>query len=865
MDMPDDTLNLDDTIPGPGGGPSDADLSEGSMIGKYRIVRLIGRGGMGQVYEVEHTVLDKSFALKLLPGHLARRPDALARFQREAKVMANLEHEHILLVDDFGEHDGRYFLRMPLVRGVDLAPLGLKGRAVTLQDLADEGGGRVEQALLADLLGQVLDGLTYAHAQGAVHRDIKPANILLEPAGSAGVSPASGSAIHVRITDFGLVRMVGEEWLRSQADISVRQSMSLGEMQTVMPSLTQQGSSTRSLLGTYAYMSPEQKSGEQADHASDLYAVGLIAFRFLTGLEEMAFDLPSNIDDALAPEWDAWVRQALRPQKEKRFVSAAEMATELREAAAGMPGTSEATERQQAEEAERQREQQERARKAREEKRRRAEDQSREREKGRRDEVAGPTKKAKKGCLLTRTCGCVVILFLGGIGLVVLPPNGPRSALEWLRQVLSPEEVPDTINGPTPTQMAAPTDGSPKVFIASAQDLSNGIKDVNLKVPIALLQGQTHRGNVNRTGVFYSKSVRKHPSVKWRVKPGGKINSCPMVFQGRVYVATDAGIICALDAETGAEKWRFMMAAGPIASIGEGLDGNIYPSAPTIKEGILYIGSAAGYLYAVDIGTGRAKWKTTVPSAWKYVVGSPLPAYGVVLVSLIRSGMDHCSVMAVHGETGQVLSVYRSVAPGSASMSLAENRLLVGTRLINMRTGFLQGGTDLCSGSNTTAMYEGRAYAVGDRSGSVSMITASDYRRARKLYSVPIARGDTETIRNGPVDNTLALWSDKLYFGNRQGNLYCHNAMTGSRIWLTKLSSATRCAPSISTVIDSRDAVLYIGCDDGVVQAVDAVTGEKLWTFKTGGTIWVDPWVYEGVVFVASDDGYLYALEDGPR
>jgi serine/threonine protein kinase len=306
------------------------------MIGQYRTVRLIGRGGMGQVYEVEHTGLEKRFALKLLPGHLARRPGALERFQREARIMARLEHDHILRVDDFGDDDGRYYLRMPLARGVGLAPLGLKGHAVTLQDLADAGGGRVEQALLADLLSQVLDGLTYAHAEGAVHRDIKPANILLE-------SGRGGSPLHVRITDFGLVRMVGEEWLRSQADISVRQSMSLGEMQTVAPSLTQQGSSTRSLLGTYAYMSPEQKRGEQADFASDLYAVGLIVFRFLTGLEEMAFRLPSQVDCALCSAWDRWVMCALEPASAERFPSAAEMRVKLQDVAAAIGSGPEVT------------------------------------------------------------------------------------------------------------------------------------------------------------------------------------------------------------------------------------------------------------------------------------------------------------------------------------------------------------------------------------------------------------------------------------------------------------------------------------------------------------------------------------------
>jgi len=501
MDMPDDTLNFDDTIPGSSGTPSEADLPEGSLIGQYRVVRLIGRGGMGQVYEVEHTVLDKSFALKLLPGHLARRPDALARFQREAKVMANLEHEHILLVDDFGEHAGRYFLRMPLVRGVDLAPLGLQGNAVTLQDLADAGGGRVDQALLADLLGQVLEALSYAHAQGAVHRDIKPANILLEPG-------RTRSPLHIRITDFGLVRIVGEDWLRSQADLSVRESLSLGDLQTIIPSLTQQGSSTRALLGTYAFMSPEQKRGQQADYASDLYAIGLIAFRFLTGLDEMAFDLPSDVDDALAPEWDAWIRQAVRPQKEKRFASAAEMGVGLRGISIAIGARAEAAaraeqerERRQAEAARRERERQERVRAEQIEKRRRADAVARQRERRLRaaakDTNAAPAQRRSllqpRGCVtvLAKTFGCMAVLTWAGIAVMLL-------LIIWILDDPVEDRLIVTSEPPTrPMHRPVPTADPAKVFTTSTRN-----------VDIATPQGKSQKEITYHTNALGMEFVR---------------------------------------------------------------------------------------------------------------------------------------------------------------------------------------------------------------------------------------------------------------------------------------------------------------------------------------------------------------------
>ena len=166
----DKSIGSEDTLGGAGG---KASFPPGTLLGQYRLVRLLGRGGMGEVYEAEHTTLGLRYALKLLPEDFASRPGALERFRREARVMAQLQHEHIVKVDDFGETEGRYWLRMELMEGVG------KG-VVSLADLAKKSGGELEQGLLADILLQVTDGLGYAHAHGAVHRDLKPGNILLE-------------------------------------------------------------------------------------------------------------------------------------------------------------------------------------------------------------------------------------------------------------------------------------------------------------------------------------------------------------------------------------------------------------------------------------------------------------------------------------------------------------------------------------------------------------------------------------------------------------------------------------------------------------------------------------------------------------
>ena len=294
----DKSIGSEDTLGGAGG---KASFPPGTLLGQYRLVRLLGRGGMGEVYEAEHTTLGLRYALKLLPEDFASRPGALERFRREARVMAQLQHEHIVKVDDFGETEGRYWLRMELMEGVG------KG-VVSLADLAKKSGGKLEQGLLADILLQVTDGLGYAHTHGVVHRDLKPGNILLE-------KDEKGET-RAKVADFGLVRLVGEEWVRSQAQVSVQRSLSMGEQPTEGDS---EGTSTKALLGTYEYMSPEQKRGEEADARSDIYALGLIVFRLLTGQKDLSFELPTQMDESILPGWDNLVRSALKPVQEKRL------------------------------------------------------------------------------------------------------------------------------------------------------------------------------------------------------------------------------------------------------------------------------------------------------------------------------------------------------------------------------------------------------------------------------------------------------------------------------------------------------------------------------------------------------------------
>ncbi len=289
-------------------------LAPGATLGQYKIVSLVGRGGMGEVYEVEHTTLGRRYALKLLTRDLESRPHSLESFRREARVMANLEHPNIVRVDDFGETDGRYWLRMELAEGIaQEAVEGTEGkkRITSLQQLADAHEARLPQEVLLTILKRTLGGLSYAHEHGAIHRDLKPSNILL--GGSLEGGPHN---LTVKIGDFGLVRMMGEKWVQTQAERSAQLSLSMGGRRT----RHDEGSSTRSLLGTYEYMSPEQKRGEEADERSDIYALGLMTFKLLTG-RNPSTKPPSRIDTELARGWDDVVAGAMEEKRSARIAS----------------------------------------------------------------------------------------------------------------------------------------------------------------------------------------------------------------------------------------------------------------------------------------------------------------------------------------------------------------------------------------------------------------------------------------------------------------------------------------------------------------------------------------------------------------
>jgi serine/threonine-protein kinase len=257
-------------------------LVQGTRLGPYEVIGAIGAGGMGEVYRATDTNLKRQVAIKVLPEALATDPERLARFQREAEVLAALNHPNIATIHGIEKSDGLTALVMELVEGPTLAEI-LDGSAAALDSgrspaVSRELGVKSRALSVSDALAiarQIADALEAAHDRGIVHRDLKPANIKVRDDGT------------VKVLDFGLAKAFAPDAM-SGGSVSVSMSPTL-----TSPAMTQLGI----ILGTAAYMSPEQAKGRSVDKRADIWAFGAVLYEMVTGRRAFGGD---DISDTLA-------------------------------------------------------------------------------------------------------------------------------------------------------------------------------------------------------------------------------------------------------------------------------------------------------------------------------------------------------------------------------------------------------------------------------------------------------------------------------------------------------------------------------------------------------------------------------------
>lgn len=388
----------------------------------------------------------------------------------------------------------------------------------------------------------------------------------------------------------------------------------------------------------------------------------------------------------------------------------------------------------------------------------------------------------------------------------------------------------------------------------SAQEKETSVPFKGVKIT----KGAMYRANPGRTGVFKATGVTQKPSVAWTAEIGGEITSSPVAFEGKVYVGGQDGFY-ALDAQTGKVAWKFEVKGG-------------VESSACIANDVLCFADTGATLIALNAKTGTEMWRyASKTKTAEKTRSSPAMAYGVVFCALARE------IVALDMMTGRViwsLTGDKASYPASfGSVALTPKTLFLfggsnwdcmyghdlATSEIVFKTGQPWDGGQGVYLRNTPAITENGDIFINETR-KIRRFSKEKNDRERKDLKYPLWVTfllDKEVDDNELIEQSCATpWKDRVFGGRFDGKFAAVAMQDGKQLWIKRYPAEILSAPSVA----DSSGLVFFGCFDGHLYALDANTGDERWKFKTGGKIISSPWVGDGVIYVSSTDGKVYAL-----
>lgn len=768
----------------------------GQQFGNYRLLRLIGHGGFADVYLGEHIYMGTQAAIKVLHTQLGDKE--VGRFREEASMVARLEHPHIVRVLEFGMEENTPYLVLSYAPNGTLRERYPKGTILSLPTIVD-------------YVRQVADALQYAHNEKIIHRDIKPENMLL------------GRRNEILLSDFGIAL------------------------------IAQNSQSVKDLAGTAAYMAPEQIEAHPRP-ASDQYALGIIVYEWLSGAcpfkgtfteiaLKHAITTPPSLSEKMpgfSPEIERVVFTALAKDPANRFASIQAFARALEQASHNLARES--------------------------------------------DSSDTPTLLIAPGTRST-----------GAFPPVQVPPTQPQ-----IQPDLSPIETPPErgISGPIPklTPFSPPTPLPPTVVSPAVALTPVHLTDPARQTdwPAGIAQG----GPVTPLPVAVNTASDQPPPLKRRPSSrvvallvalvilviGGSVFGAIRIFQSsgttaqqhgknlsplqafetaivnkqanhdqevgayNQNAATNGSMFGFDPQHTHANPYEAILSVQNIAAVQSvwvaSLGSPVYFSSPTLVNGVVYIGTNNGKVYAFDAISSKLKWVVEAGTTGAAIVSSPAVADGIVYI-----GSKDSYIYAFDAITGHQKWIAQTGGPIFSSPTVVNGVVYIGSydyklHAFNARTG-----------QPKWAAPTGAAITYSSPAVSNGMVYVGS--NDKKLHAFDAATGIQKWVAQtrGLINSSPTVINNTVYIGSDDQNVYALNAITGQRKWTAPTGNHVFSSPAVA------NGVVYVGSFDGKLYAFDMATGQPKWVSSVGDIIEASPIVANGLVYVGSWDHKAYAFD----